>query len=292
MSYNEKLIEDIDLDREQIKEINLGVIITELNTLDKKSVFGLSERETFVVRKRYGFYDNGQLQSYSDIAKLTNVTSQTVRLDNFKALRIIKKVLMHYSKTIELNSSIALLDFPEDLSKHLSSRKSGINKSRAMYFKSLENNLQNARITKNDYDRKMKERETYIAKSTNSIDANELTIGDLIEWITGPRIYYHMDNRLLRIHSRVLDLATIIKKLEEYGFDVLNEEYLKNLKIGEDFASIQYISSSKINGKIVKLEDLIQKREDLKAVEKDLDQEITELYNQTYSRGNNGSRKK
>ena len=286
MNYNEKLIEDIGVDIVKANEQNFEMIISELSNLNQKSIFGLTERETFILRKRYGFYDQGKLQTHASIAALENVTATTIINNRKRALRIIRRVLINYSNSVELNSSITLLELPSGLQKGIS--KTFLNRRRIRYFNHLENVL----IDENEYAKKVATRKEYIAKSTNPVNANEVTIGDLIEWITGPHHIYNPRGTLLRERSRILDLATIINKLEKLGFDVLNDDYLKSINIGDDFTAASIGNDfSIIQGKLIHLEDLLQEKKDLDAVGKDLDDEITELYGLVYGKSNNGTRK-
>ncbi len=51
----------------------------DLCNLDVKTIGNLSERETWVLRKRIGLLDNGKMQSFSEIGKIMSVTASRVQ---------------------------------------------------------------------------------------------------------------------------------------------------------------------------------------------------------------------
>ena len=72
------------------KKIELK-LTDDLCNLDVKTIGNLSERETFVLRKRIGLLDNGKMQSLSEIGKIVSVTAsrvQQILATSFGKLRV------------------------------------------------------------------------------------------------------------------------------------------------------------------------------------------------------------
>ena len=259
MIYNERLLEHLDKSSKGFE-----FAISELSDFNKKSVLGLNEKDTFVIRKRYGFLDNGVLQTYKNIGIILNMSQQNVRVIDFRTIRHLNRFLCHYSNELQLDSPITNLGLsPQVVSNVVISGK-------YLFRRLLKRNL----LRENTLDN----------SNQKYFDDNYyLTIKDLIMLLT-----YNSGSRargLLRMHSKVLDLAEIVIKLREHGFDICDENFIKELNLGESYKFDPSWFSSTINGKTVSLIDLLEEREIAKSVGKSLDSDLEETKQKISEKG-------
>ena len=83
-------------------------IVNQLCNLSLKEIVNLDEKQTYIVRKRLGLYDNGKFLTYKEIAKDTNLSLDNVRIRIINSYRKIWKTAIHEYNIIT-NENLKLL---------------------------------------------------------------------------------------------------------------------------------------------------------------------------------------
>ena len=106
MFYNiERLFDDIASRYDiVIDDLTQRKMLLEICNLNNRSVFGLDELETYIIRCKYGIYYKSVGTSYEDISNLLQYSVHTVRVIYLKSLVKIYEYIQRSHKILEYGS--------------------------------------------------------------------------------------------------------------------------------------------------------------------------------------------
>lgn len=103
----ELLEKNNNMNKNYVKEIEN--LVTDLFDLNKLSIYPLDEEQTLIIRKYFGIFDDGIRISSIDIAKIYNVTPQSIMVKINRSLQQIYRCILKSNKdkkmsSVEINS--------------------------------------------------------------------------------------------------------------------------------------------------------------------------------------------